>query len=174
MFQTNWELKSQLKDLPWLELKLERWERTTFPRALCQYDLVLKTRGLEIRQNSVQTSALVLTSHITITDFFFFLTPLSLSYLSIVSSCITYLFLHNTLLQTITAWNHTHLLNSVSVGLESGPYLLGSSASESLTRLQSKCQPQLRCHLKTWQGKDSLPSSLTCLLAEYRALLAVG
>lgn len=51
------------------------------------------------------------------------------------------------------------------MGQESGYGLAGSSASGSLTRLQSKCQPGLEAHVKAPLWKDSLPSSLTWLLA---------
>ena len=46
------------------------------------------------------------------------------------------------------------------MGQKSGYGLAGSSASGSLTRLQSKCQPGLEAHVKAPLWKDSLPSSL--------------
>lgn len=62
---------------------------------------------------------------------------------------------------------------SVSVGLESGPCLSKSSASGSHEAV-IKVSARAKVPSQDMTGKDSLPTSLTGLLAEYSALLAVG
>lgn len=64
---------------------------------------------------------------------------------------------------------HTFYL-MVFVGQEAGNGLSGSLAARFLTRLQQRCQPALRSHLKASPGKDQA----MWLIKEHSSLWVVG
>ena len=84
-----------------------------------------------------------------------------------------HILLCNSLLLKLSASNKKHFISHGSRGSEIQAWLyLSASGSRSLKRMQSRCQPRVRSHLKAQVGwrkrEDALPSASTWLLAGLR------
>lgn len=80
----------------------------------------------------------------------------------LVGQCFSYLLLHNKLPQSYRLKTHTLAIPQYLWGQESWHNLVSSFVSESLTRLQSRCQLGLGSHLKAQLRRDSLLRSCSC------------